>query len=193
MHRQWDFSALQELCRSGDIKIPVGISSCLLGDKVRYNGDHKHSEFISGRLGEFLEFNKFCPEMEIGLGVPRTPIRLTRADGESIRCVQIDNADIDVTDSLRAIADQQVSWHRHLCGYIFKKGSPSCGVKDVKIWDGHTAEKFEKRGSGIYAEKFMENFPHIPVIDEIDLDDAVLCEEFLRRVINCWRTRSGNT
>ena len=136
----------------GKSKIPVGVSSCLVGDKVRYDGDHKHSVFITDTLGQYLQFNKFCPELEIGLGVPRKPIRLTKNKQGLIRCVQIGNGSIDVTDSLQDLADQQASWHQQLCGYIFKKGSPSCGLGNVKIWDKEVFEKYEEYGLEVWTD-----------------------------------------
>lgn len=160
-------------------KIPIGISSCLLGQRVRYDGGHKAHSYITQTLGEYFEFRPFCPELEIGLGVPRKPIRLSRAGGDGIRCISVDAAEHDFTPALRACADQQRSWQQQLCGYILKKDSPSCGMERVKVWD----EVMPIRdGTGIYAGRLMQNFPHLPVEEEGRLGDAILRENFIQRV-----------
>lgn len=115
-------------------KIPVGISSCLLGLKVRFDGGHKGHSYITNTLGEYFEFRAFCPEMEIGLGVPRKAIRLARSGTGEIRCISVDNDGRDFTEALQNCADRQVTWQQQLCGYILKKDSPSCGMERVKIW-----------------------------------------------------------
>jgi len=160
-------------------RIPIGISSCLLGERVRYDGGHKGHSYITRRLGEYFEFKPFCPELDIGLGVPRKPIRLLRQTDNSIRCVQTDDSSRDYTEALTGSADKQKHWQQTLCGYIFKKDSPSCGMERVKIWDS-TAPKRE--GVGMYARRVMENFPFLPVEEEGRLGNAYLRENFIRRV-----------
>lgn len=159
-------------------RIPVGISSCLLGERVRYDGGHKGHSYITRTLGDYFEFRPFCPELAIGLGVPRKPIRLQRQNRE-VRCVQIDDFDKDYTDALTECADQQVAWQKKLCGYILKKDSPSCGMERVKVWD----EVMPRReGVGVFAKQLMANFPYLPVEEEGRLGDAVLRENFIQRV-----------
>ena len=159
-------------------KIPVGISSCLLGDQVRYDGGHKRHSYITDTLGEYFEFHPFCPEVDIGLGVPRKPIRLVRTDG-GIRCVAIDDPAIDHTEALRVCLASRRVWASSLCGYILKKDSPSCGMERVRVWNG---EMPSRDGSGIYADALMSEFPYLPVIEEGRLDDPVLRENFIQRV-----------
>lgn len=159
-------------------KIPVGVSSCLLGERVRYDGGHKGHSFITRTLGEYFEFQAFCPELAIGLGIPRKPIRLWRAD-KQIRCVQIGDTSKDYTEALSECADEQRHWQEKLCGYILKKDSPSCGMERVKIWDETMPVR---EGVGIYAGRLMENFPYLPVEEEGRLGDAVLRENFIQRV-----------
>lgn len=160
-------------------KIPVGISSCLLGQRVRYDGGHKNHSYIASTLGEYFDFRPFCPELEIGLGVPRKPIRLSRVDSDVIRCVPIGDSSTDLTPRLQGCADAQQDWQRELCGYILKKDSPSCGMERVKIWD----EVMPKReGVGIFAGRMMQNLPYLPVEEEGRLGDAVLRENFIQRV-----------
>jgi len=159
-------------------KIPVGISSCLLGERVRYDGGHKHDAFITGTLGKVFAFRSFCPEMEIGLGVPREPIHLV-SDSGAMRCVGTHDSQLDVTDRLVHCADEQQFWQAEICGYIFKQGSPSCGVMEIKVFsDGQP----ECSGAGIYAGRVMRNFPELPVAEEGWLGDPALRENFIERV-----------
>jgi len=160
-------------------KIPIGISSCLLGEKVRYDGGHKYNPYIVKTLGQYFDFQAFCPELDIGLGVPRKPIRLSQQGSGAIRCIAVDNPKLDFTDALEKSANEKKQWHGNLCGYILKKGSPSCAMERVKIWGDATPIR---EGTGIYAGKMMENFPYLPIEEEGRLGDAVLRENFIRRV-----------
>ena len=142
--------------------INIGISSCLLGDKVRYDGGHKRNSYIEKTLGEYFQFIRFCPELDIGLGVPREPIHLVK-DGEQIKCIGVKNPGKDVTEALRASANKQMSWQSDICGYIFKKDSPSCGMERVKVYIKNQPNRI---GAGVYAEQVMKNFPYLPVEEE---------------------------
>ncbi len=164
-------------------KIPVGISSCLLGEKVRFDGQHKRDAFVELTLGRYFEFHSFCPEVAIGMGIPRRPIRLV-ARGDTVRCVSTTDDSRDYTDALTEIAHEQASWHQHLCGYILKNASPSCGMQRVKVYEG----EFPRRdGAGIYARTLMQNFPSLPVEEEGRLGDPLLRENFIQRVYVMWR------
>ena len=160
-------------------KLTVGVSSCLLGEAVRYDGGHKANSHIMGTLAEYFEFRSLCPEIDIGMGVPRTPIRLARRASHVIRCIATDAAATDYTDALRACADGQRNWHENLCGYIFKKDSPSCGMAGVKV-SGGVGSEFD--GIGMYADKTMQNFPSLPCEEEDSLADTALRENFIQRV-----------
>lgn len=160
-------------------KIPVGISSCLLGERVRYDGGHKGHSYIRGTLGEYFDFKPFCPEVSIGLGIPRKPIRLAHGQDQSIRCVSVDDDAEDFTGALVNCAQQQSSWQQELCGYILKKDSPSCGMERVKVWGKDSASKI---GVGVYANEMMTRFPYLPVEEEGRLGDAILRENFIQRV-----------
>jgi uncharacterized protein YbbK (DUF523 family) len=144
-------------------KIPIGISSCLLGEQVRFDGGHKRDAYIVGTLSEYFEFHPFCPEVAIGLGIPRPTIHLVKI-GNNIRCVGIKDPALDVTDRLRDIADQQKNTHAGLCGYILKKDSPSCGMERVKVYAGN--QQPNRNGFGIYAQQMMRNNPLLPVEEE---------------------------
>ncbi len=163
--------------------ITIGISSCLLGDEVRYDGGHKRNSYIEQTLGAYFQFRRFCPEMAIGMGVPREPIRLQRV-GEQIHAVGIKDPAIDVTDKLQQCADAQHEWLAGICGYIFKKDSPSCGIERVKVYHNNVPAK---EGSGIYARRVLQNFPELPVEEEGRLGDPVLRENFIQRVYILYR------
>ncbi len=160
-------------------KIPIGISSCLLGEKVRYDGGHKGHSYITRTLGEYFEFHPFCPELAIGLGIPRKPIRLSREGDSEIRVVEINDSSKDYTERLIEAADSQAPIHQDLCGYIVKKDSPSCGMERVKIW---TDAMPIREGVGAFAGQMMQNFPFLPVEEEGRLGDAVIRENFIQRV-----------
>ena len=164
-------------------KIPIGISSCLLGQAVRYDGGHKHDAYINGTLSEYFDFQPFCPEVEIGLGTPRPTIHLVKVDG-ALRCVGIKDPEIDVTERLRLHAEQKKALHAELCGYILKNNSPSCGMERVKVYEGIQSHK---DGVGIYAQEMMRLNPLLPVEEEGRLGDAGLRENFIQRVYVLYR------
>lgn len=166
-------------------RIPVGISSCLLGDKVRFDGQHQLDHFVSKTLGQYFEFRRFCPEVSIGLGIPRRPIRLIAKDGD-VRCVSSVDESLDYTQALNDCAREQRPWQEELCGYILKKSSPSCGMERVKVYDGPAPRR---DGVGIYAANLMSQFPNLPVEEEGRLGDPVLRENFIQRVYVMWRWR----
>jgi uncharacterized protein YbbK (DUF523 family) len=170
-------------------KIPLGVSSCLLGERVRYDGGHKLDPDIEKNLGEIFEFRAFCPEVAIGLGVPRPPMRLIIEDNtRGMRCVVSEDTRQDYTRALRQCANEQLGWQQKVYGYILKSGSPSCGVKDVKVY---TQDQEYDNGVGIYAAATQGNFPDLPMEDEKRLKDSVIRENFTRRVISYWRSRQG--
>ncbi|MEC4749327.1 DUF523 and DUF1722 domain-containing protein [Methylomicrobium sp. Wu6] len=164
-------------------KIPIGISSCLLGQEVRFDGGHKRDSYITGTLGQYFEFHPFCPEVAIGLGVPRPILHLVKVDGE-IRCVGVKDPERDVTERLRDYADQLKDRYAELCGYILKKGSPSCGMERVKVYTGVQPRP---EGVGIFAEAMMHLNPLLPVEEEGRLGDPGLRENFIQRVYVYYR------
>jgi uncharacterized protein YbgA (DUF1722 family)/uncharacterized protein YbbK (DUF523 family) len=164
-------------------KIPIGISSCLLGQEVRFDGGHKRDSYITGTLGQYFEFHPFCPEVEIGLGVPRPTLHLVNVDGQ-VRCVGVKDPERDVTERLRAHAEGLKDRHAGLCGYILKKDSPSCGMERVKVYHGGQPRK---EGVGIYAEAMMKANPLLPVEEEGRLGDPGLRENFVQRVYVYYR------
>lgn len=158
--------------------IRLGISSCLLGQKVRYDGTDKHDRFITGTLGKYFEFVPVCPEVAVGLGVPRPPIRLVGKPAAP-RAVGVENPTFDVTDKLTAYGRKQARSLGDISGYILKSRSPSCGVKGVKVLATHDRVR---RGRGAYAAAFMAAQPLLPVAEEGWLGDPGACDSFLERV-----------
>lgn len=162
----------------GHEKILLGISSCLIGEKVRFDGGHKQNRYVLDTLGKYFSYRPFCPEMAIGLGVPRETIRLVEIDGQR-HAIGNKNAELNVTDALIQSARDQQSWHRQIFGYIVKKDSPSCGMERVRVYHGDQAKR---EGVGLYTETLMRNFPTLPVEEEGRLGDPVLREGFVKRV-----------
>ncbi|MFQ3171858.1 MAG: hypothetical protein ACI9DG_001896 [Oleispira sp.] len=177
--------------------IKIGISSCLMGENVRFDSGHKKNSYVTGILSDYFDFLPFCPEVSIGLGIPRETIRLVNVDDET-RCVGTKTADLDVTEQLYQSADDQKSWHAELSGYILKKDSPTCGMERVKLYKGiEKGGMAEKIAIGLYAKRLMENFPYLPIEEEGRLSDAHLRENFIQRVYiySRWQTmaREGFT
>ncbi len=166
--------------RNNPGKPKLGVSTCLLGERVRYDGGHKRDRFITDELGRFVEFVPVCPEVEVGLPTPRPPLRLVGRP-DSARLVFAQSGE-DVTDRMEAWARQRCAEleKENLCGYIFKSKSPSSGMARVKVYDENGVPV--NKGVGVFARVFMEHFPLLPVEDEGRLHDLPLRENFLERM-----------
>ncbi|NCF10924.1 MAG: DUF1722 domain-containing protein [Gammaproteobacteria bacterium] len=160
--------------------IRVGISSCLLGSEVRFDGGHKRDSYICGTLADWFEFVPVCPEFEAGLGLPRPPIRLV-GDVERPRVVGVRKPELDVTVALEEHAADRVGSLTGLSGYILKKDSPSCGMERVKVYPEAGGAGLRK-GVGVFARALMARWPLLPVEEEGRLGDSVLRENFIQRV-----------
>jgi uncharacterized protein YbgA (DUF1722 family)/uncharacterized protein YbbK (DUF523 family) len=162
------------------VKIKIGISSCLLGEKVRYDGGHKWDRYITDTLGQYFEWVPVCPEVEYGLSVPREAMHLI-GNPKSARLVTI-RTGIDHTEGMLKWAEKRLKEleKEELCGFIFKSRSPSSGIGGVKVYtpSGMPSQK----GVGIFGGAFTSKFPIIPVIDEGRLHDPGLRENFIERV-----------
>jgi uncharacterized protein YbbK (DUF523 family) len=161
----------------------VGISRCLLGDEVRYDGTHKRASDLIAALGPHVEWVPVCPEVEVGMGTPREPIHLVAredgvASGQSrVRLLGVTSGR-DWTDRMHAWARARSDALRQLglAGFILKARSPSCGIRGVRIDDDDDA------GRGLFAQAIVEAMPDLPVADEDDLHDPAARREFLTRV-----------
>jgi uncharacterized protein YbgA (DUF1722 family)/uncharacterized protein YbbK (DUF523 family) len=168
--------------------IRLGVSSCLLGEAVRFDGGHKRDRFVTDLLGSFVEWVPVCPEVEVGMGIPRPALRLVRR-GDAVHMLEIKSG-CDHTRSMRQFAARRVRELRalELCGYILKKDSPSCGMARVKVYAEKGAAKRE--GAGLYASILMQAFPSLPVEEEGRLNDPRLRENFIARVFAYRRLRN---
>ena len=167
------------MCSETPERISVGVSSCLLGEAVRYDGGHKHDRYVTGVLGRYFHYVPWCPESLAGLGVPRPPIRLT-GDPDAPRAVRVADMSTDVTDALLAVARSATPDMGALRGYIFKRGSPSCGMARVKVYGA--PGKSPRMGQGVFARAVMRAHPLLPCEEEGRLNDAPLRESFVERV-----------
>lgn len=160
-------------------KIPVGISSCLMGQAVRFDGGHKRSRYCLEVLEQYFDFKPFCPEVAIGLPIPREPIRLVGSPSAP-RAVGVKNPQHDVTQPLKDYANDIIRSHPELCGYVLMRRSPSCGMERVKVYAEHGLPSPD--GTGIYTAELMAQHSALPVEEEGRLNDAVLRENFITRV-----------
>ncbi len=167
-------------------RISIGISSCLLGERVRFDGNHKQDAFITGTLGLVFDFVPVCPEVAIGMGVPRPPIRLT-GDPQSPRAVGVKDISLDVTAALTAYGRRMAVELEGISGYIFKGKSPSCGTRRVKVYSGGAPSL---QGVGVYAREIIQRQPLLPAEEEGRLGDPVLRENFIARVFAYRRWQS---
>lgn len=161
-------------------RIPVGISACLLGEKVRYDSQHKRSNYCSEVLSQYFDFQPFCPEMAIGLGAPRPTIRLV-GQPDALRAIQSTETPRDVTDDLARYADTVHEGHPLLCGFVFTEKSPSCGLFRVRAYN-EKGNTLNDNSRGIFARRLTERWPLLPVEESGRLNDADLCENFILRV-----------
>lgn len=163
-------------------KIRIGISSCLLGEKVRYNGDHKRDQYVTNVLSEFFEWIPVCPEVDIGLGTPRETLRLV-GTAENPRFVT-GKTNIDHTTKMQRYSKSKSAelQRLNLNGYIFKKGSPSCGMERVRVYNNSGMP--ERNGVGVFARALMDKMPQLPVEEEGRLNNKRLRENFIVRVFS---------
>lgn len=163
-------------------KVPVGISQCLLGDPVRYDGGHKHSKVCTELLARRFDFVPVCPEMGIGMGAPREAIHLVgRLQDDAVRAVGNRSTDLDVTAELEQYGQAKAAELGELCGYVFMGRSPSCGLANIKVYHAN-GNPLGRSTRGIYAREFTQRHPLLPVEEEGRLRDARLCENFVARV-----------
>jgi uncharacterized protein YbgA (DUF1722 family)/uncharacterized protein YbbK (DUF523 family) len=164
--------------RQASTRPRVGVSSCLLGEPVRFNGGHSRCRFLTDELGPHVEWVPYCPEMEIGLGAPRETLRLT-VDGRLVSR----SGEADHTAAMAALP-----LPAGLDGYVFKAKSPSCGIHGIPRYAA-SGQPSDHRGRGVFAQRMSARFPLLPAEDEGRLNDAVLREEFTERIFAFARLR----
>ena len=168
--------------------IRVGVSACLLGQEVRFDGGHKRDDFLTSVLGPFVEWVPVCPEVEIGLGVPRDTLRLT--GDESAPRLVVQRTGEDLTERMQRYAADRIGELQalHLDGYVLKRASPSCGLFRVRVYGASGMP--QGGGRGIFAEELAQRLPMLPIEEEGRLNDPSLRENFIERVFAAarWRT-----
>ncbi len=159
----------------------VAVSSCLLGEPVRYDGNHRRDSCITEQLSALFEWLPVCPEVGIGMGVPRAPIRLVTRGGR-VHAVGVEDDTVEVTQALQDYAQRMSEQLADVSGYIFKSRSPSCGLIDTDLFDaqGYLLDKT----SGVFAAVIRDIFPDLPLTDECSLADPVARDAFVQRVFD---------
>ena len=168
------------------MSVRLGVSSCLLGERVRYDGGHKRDRFVV-ELGPFVEWVGVCPELESGMGVPRPAMRLVREAGE-LRLHEIESGR-DHTGRMQRFAARRVLELRklELCGYVLKRASPSCGMAGVPVYGKQGGERSD--GRGLFARALLDAFPDLPIAEEGRLQDPALRDSFVERIFAYQRLR----
>ena len=165
-------------------RVRIGISSCLLGQRVRFDGGHKKDEFLTSHFGRFVEWVPLCPEVEIGLGVPRESLRLVD-EKKGIRLIA-PRSGTDHTELMSKWAKQQGRFiaDQELSGYVLKRSSPSCGLERVKVYRG--TGLLHRAGRGLFAEALLDQLQNLPTEEEGRLNDPRLRENFVSQVF-CYK------
>ena len=158
----------------------LGISSCLLGEKVRYDGRIGDYQDLVEELQNTFQLVSFCPEVASGLSTPREPMDLFVINGE-IRMLTI-NSKKNITPAIQRVVNEVIDVYRNqeICGFVFKSKSPSCGLRLAKV---HRGDLIEKNGIGVFAKAFKKAFPELPVATELDLEDSITRNQFICAVI----------
>ena len=173
------------------MKLRVGVSACLLGAEVRYDGQHKRDAYVKDELGAIVEWVPVCPEVEVGMGVPREPVQLVRNPGDRTAMIGVASG-TDWTERMEALAaaraDQLASLD--IRGFVFKARSPSCGVQGVNVYDPASHGGAPRTdGVGLFARAVMRRLPDLPVEDEGRLADPAARARFLARLLAYDRLR----
>lgn len=163
----------------GGVRIRIGVSACLLGEHVRFDSGHKRDQFVAECLAQYFELVPVCPEVAIGLGIPREPIHLV-GSVQSPRAVGTRDESLDVTERLAAYGRRMACELGAISGYLFKSQSPSCGTERVRVYRRVGAPL--RNGRGIYAAEIMRRLPQLPVEEEGRLHDPALREHFIERL-----------
>lgn len=161
--------------------IPIGISACLLGENVRFDGGHKRMAFAVNDLAPWVRFEAICPEMAIGLPTPRPALRLVKINEGEIALRFSNQTEGDLTAAMQDFSSRRVSGLEHLCGYIVCAKSPSCGLERVRVYDADSKNN-RKSGTGIFTTELQRQFPWLPIEEDGRLCDPAIRENFVERV-----------
>jgi uncharacterized protein YbbK (DUF523 family) len=167
-------------------EVTIAVSSCLLGENVRYDGGNKFSNIVTSELGRYFRLLGVCPEMAIGMGVPRKPVQVVQLNRE-LRVRGVEDARMDVTDQLYAYASNFTKQHTNICGYVFKQRSPSCGLGETPLFN----EQGEEVGQtdGLFAGLIKKMMPDLPLIDEQQIENAQARDAFINAVLARYHKR----
>ena len=157
----------------------VGVSRCLLGDAVRYDGKSKANKIVLEKLGQLFELVAVCPEVEAGLSIPRPPVQLTGSI-ENPKLTGRDNPSIDITDIMQRYCDTKPAELKHLSGFIFKSRSPSCGFNNTPVFIN--GQRVTETSRGLFARSLCETYPDLAAIEDTELEDQSLLDRFIRSV-----------
>ena len=158
----------------------VGVSQCLLGDAVRYDGQSKANTIVRDKLNNIFKLIPVCPEVEAGLSIPRPPVQLTGSIKDP-KLTGRDDRSIDVTHIMQQYCETKLAELKHLSGFIFKSRSPSCGLNSTPVYiDGHCVTNNER---GIFAKHLCQTYPHIAVIEDTELEVKNQLESFIQAVL----------
>lgn len=161
-------------------KITIAVSSCLMGDQVRYDGKDKYNEKVFSVLTEHFDVVHICPETGIGMNVPRPAIQLVEKHDGRIHACGVEDKTQDVTDELVSYIDMVVDRLKNISGYVFKARSPSCGVGSTPVFleNGYMT----KKSNGVFAQAVMNAWPDLPIAEESEIEDKKKCEQFIEKV-----------
>ena len=162
-------------------KIKIGMSSCLLGEEVRWDGDHKHDQYVRDVLGSYFDYVSICPEVDVGMGVPRETVALYGTLENPKMITKRSKA--DWTKKMNHYTKDRIHelTKENLCGYVFKSKSPSCGIGKVPIYSEFGSSRM-RHGAGMFATSFVKAYPLVPIEDEGRLHDPVIRENFIVRI-----------
>ncbi len=164
---------------SGHCRPRIAVSSCLLGNPVRYDGTDKFNDLICNHLAKQFELVAICPEVDAGLGIPRPPVRLTGNPRQPL-ALGVEDVHLDVTSALTRFTRSWLTQAKAISGLILKSRSPSCGLWDTPVFDPHG--EIQSRGPGLFSRIVIQHHPQLPMDDEIRLADPRHCAIFIRRV-----------
>ena len=165
----------------------VAISSCIYGNNVRYDGELKYFPDICEHLKQHFELLPVCPEVEIGLTVPRPPVQLT-GNPEHPKMTGRDHTNIDITKPMREYCNNKSQQLKNISGYVFKSRSPSCGLKNIPIFDNDTI--IEENGQGLFAKAMNTLYPSLPLAEETDLETKQQRQQFIEQVLNYYKKQT---
>ncbi len=163
----------------------IAISSCILGNAVRYDGESKYLPEICTELQQHFNLIAVCPEVEIGLGVPRPPVQLT-GNPDQPEMTGRDNPDINVTDKMRTYCHRKPPQLNHIYGYVFKSKSPSCGIHGIPVFDHGNIIDNDNRG--LFADAMIKLYPDLPISDEVSLMHPEQRHQFIQQVLHYYQT-----